>query len=108
MILFPFRQNSFSDETAKKDNHELDQEYNLFDTPPINLQRKMIYKRKRGTKFKANISQSVVEYFLRWILSYFEVDAPGCTAGQGQWAVRHQAPVSCHLPIIITKQACLQ
>ena len=65
MILFPFRQNSFSDETAKKDNYELDQEYNLFDTPPINLQRKMINKRKRGTKFKANISQSVVEYFLK-------------------------------------------
>ena len=37
----------------------------LFDTPPINLQRKMIYKRKRGTKSKAMISQSVVEHFLK-------------------------------------------
>ena len=62
MILFPFGQNIFSDETAKKDNYELDQEYNLFDTPPINLQRKMINKR-RGTKFKANLFN--VEYFLK-------------------------------------------
>ena len=60
---------------------------------------------KGETTFKADISQSVVEYFLKVDIVFWS----GCTWLYG-WsgAVRHQAPVSCHLPIIITKQASLQ